>query len=239
MGIPYFFHSPLAMGSLRLSAEESKHAGGSRRLRPGQALVLVDGRGGAAEARVVWRQDDRLEVCVDHIEQRPRPPLARLTLATAMPKGRRQGFLFEKCAELGVGKVVATTFRRSVTGTTASKLDRWSYACREAIKQSKQAWLPVVEACGSTDQLIARVPDGSQRFWATTGRGAPTISRMKSSLPHDADVFAVIGPEGGLCDEECTELTDAGFMPISLGPSVLRIESACVVLAAQLLALDG
>jgi 16S rRNA (uracil1498-N3)-methyltransferase len=238
MSNPYFFHSPLAIGGASLSAEESKHAGGSRRLRPGQELVLVDGRGGAGEARVVRRQGDRLEVCVDRIEQQPRPPLARLTLATAMPKGRRQGFLFEKCAELGVGRILVTRFRRCVTRTTASQISRWAHACREAIKQSKQAWLPVVEVCDSTDQLIARVPDGSGRLLATTGPDAPPISRMRSSVRLDAEIIAVVGPEGGFSDEERAGFADAGFTPISLGPSVLRIETACVVIAAQVLALE-
>lgn len=238
MGVPYFFHAPLARGNLTLSAEESKHAGGSRRLRPGQELVLVDGLGGAGTARVVRRDADRLEVCVDRVEQRPRPPLSRLTLATAMPKGRRQGFLFEKCAELGVGRIMATAFRRSVAAITGSQRDRWAHTCREAIKQSQQAWLPVVAVCDSTEQLIAQVPDGSKRLLATTGRDAPKIGRLKSSLSLDASVFAVVGPEGGFCDEERAGFVEAGFTPVSLGPSVLRIESACVVLAAQLLALE-
>jgi 16S rRNA (uracil1498-N3)-methyltransferase len=238
MSVPYFFHAPLAIGNVTLSAEESKHAGGSRRLRPGQELVLVDGRGGAGTARVVRRQGDRLEVCVDRIGQRPRPPLARLTLVTAIPKGRRQGFLFEKCAELGVGRIVATTFHRSIAGATGSQLDRWAHTCREAIKQSRQAWLPVLEVCDSIDRLIARLPEESERLLATTGRDAPTIGRLEPSILRNAGVFAVVGPEGGFCDEELTGLTDAGFVPVSLGPSVLRIESACVVLAAQLLALE-
>jgi len=234
MEAPYFFHRPLTLGRLSLDREESKHAGGSHRLRPGHELVLVDGQGSAARAVVVERKADGLEVEVSQVERRPAAPLAGLTIATALPKGKRQNYLFEKCAELGVGRIVATNFSRSVARAESHRLEGWAHTCRQAIKQSRQAWAPLLEVCDSPKQLIEQGSAGAKRLLATADRNAPWISQALSGAAQTREVLAVIGPEGGLSTEEQRLFAEAGFQPVSLGASVLRVETAGLVLACHL-----
>ena len=236
MEAPYFFHSPLTSGLLTLSREESTHAAGSRRLRAGDELVLVDGRGSAATALVVKRQGEHLQVQVSQVEQRPPTPLAGLTLAAALPKGRRQNYLFEKCAELGVGRILATNFSRSVAQAEPHRLESWTRTVRQAIKQSRQAWAPRVDICGSPGELVKLTPPGARRLLATAGRNLPRIGPTTSGPLDQGQIqtWAVIGPEGGLSEEEQGLFAETGFRAVSLGPAVLRIETACVALACHL-----
>jgi len=235
MQAPCFFHSPLQPGPVTLSREESVHAARARRLRPGQEVWLVDGQGHSARAVLYQRQGQQVGVEVAQVFGHPRSVLAGLHLITSLPKGRRQSYLFEKCAELGVGRITAVNFDRSVALADAAGLDRWTRTCREAIKQSRRSWAPKLEMCPSVAGLVDRTPDRATRLVAVAGPDVPLLGRVLMAERAPGEVWAVVGPQGGLTDAELESLVSAGYGPVSLGQAVLRIETACVALACVLL----
>jgi 16S rRNA (uracil1498-N3)-methyltransferase len=235
MQVGFFFHSPLQPGPVTLSRDESVHAAGARRLRPGQEVWLVDGQGHTARGVLRERSGSQVRVEISRVFEHEPSLLAGLRLATSLPKGRRQSYLFEKCAELGVGRITATNFARSVAVADSAGLEKWTRTCREAIKQSHQPWAPRLEVCPSVTALIDRAPETATRLVAVTGPDVPHLARVLSARRGAGEVWAVIGPEGGLTEAEQGALVSAGYRPVSLGPAVLRIETACVALACILL----
>ncbi len=235
MSAPYFYHHPVLVGAASLTRQESAHAGGSRRLRVGDVLIVVDGRGRIGKARVTGRSRERVDVEITAVQHAAATALAGLTIVTALPRGKRQDFLFEKCAELGVGRLVATNFERSVARAKRSSICGWTRTSREAMKQSRQSWMPTIKVCETPSDAIDRVDDGTARLVAMPGPDVPMLAGALGGTGGFGSVCAVIGPEGGFTDQEAELFREAGFVPFSLGRSVLRIETACVSLASQVL----
>lgn len=236
MSAPRFHLHTLATGIVRLSAPETRHASRSRRLSVGDELVLFDGAGREAAGRIVSMRG-AVEVEIAHIVERPRPvPL--LTLALALPKGPRQDVLVEKATELGVGAIQPLVTDRSIASASVHKQEKWRQTTIEAAKQSRQCWLPgllplrplrdfasgrmpfdrTVVACTSEDLPVAAIP----------------ILTLLPELARAGSILAFIGPEGGWTPAEVEHLASIGGQPVSLGPSVLRVETAAIALAAAI-----
>lgn len=249
MTVPRFHLAPLSAGVVALKEAEAHHARASRRLSVGDPVVLFDGQGHEAPGQVSAVSRTAVEVAVSEVTSRPRPKPG-LALAVALPKGPRQDALIEKCTELGTSEIQPLVTQRSVAATSASRMDKWRRATIEAAKQSGQAWLPVLhpprtigEVLGDRDQhdlmLVAAAPpvfgagDEPADITATSSPpGAVAIADLLAELAGADRILAFVGPEGGWTDAELTELMTDDARLISLGPNVLRIETAAIALAA-------
>jgi 16S rRNA (uracil1498-N3)-methyltransferase len=167
-----------------------------------------------------------VEVDVGPITHRPRPAL-QLTLAVALPKATRQDVMFEKCTELGVAAILPLVTERSISGASEHRLDKWRRTAIEAAKQSGQAWIPeltgptplaqVIATFGSYETVCVATAEASQAFQPpATGR-----------------VLVLIGPEGDWTPRELEQMQAAGAAAVSLGPNVLRVETAAIAVAAR------
>ena len=225
MGHARFHVDRVVAGTVRLSEDESRHAQGSRRLAVGDELAVFDGAGREAWGRIVRCGRDGVEVELEGVQFRERPTPA-LTLAVAIPKGPRQDTMIEKCTELGVAALVPLDTERSVSSTSEHRLGKWRRTAIEAAKQSGQSWIPELRPPASLDEVLASVAefdavlvaDASGGPWPETG-----VFRR---------VLAFVGPEGGWSEAERRRLLAAGARPVSLGPNILRIETAAMALAA-------
>ncbi len=225
---------PSAAGVLLdLSEQESRHAVGARRLSVGDELTLYDGRGHQAQAAIAAVMRRSVQVRVGEVEFRPRP-LPTLTLAVAMPKGPRQDVLIEKCTELGVAALQPLSSERSVAGATEHKLEKWRRATIEAAKQSGQCWLPELRPLKPLDKTLADRAEDSLTVAAMLPRNGPavTLPQVLAQIQAARSVTAFVGPEGGWSEAESDMLLTAGALALSLGPNVLRIETAAIALAA-------
>lgn len=242
----------LAPGLLRLPDAEARHTRLARRLSVGDPLMLFDGRGHEATARIASIKP-AVDVQVDDVQFRPRPTPA-LTLATAMPKGPRQDVLVEKCTELGAACLWPLIARRSVAEVSPHKRDKWRRTSIEAAKQSGQCWLPDLPPPCKVDELIEMLRHGAARYDLILLATAPeqihappprdgtealvhnhvvaTLSDHAAALQSASTILALIGPEGGWTEEEIAGLIAVGAQRASLGPNVLRIETAAIALAA-------
>lgn len=214
-----------AVGDLvSLTGAEAKHAAVVRRLRVGEAVTVGDGAGvwltGAAEEVSPTRVEVRIAERVEHAA-----PAPRVVLVQALAKGDRDELAVQAACELGVDEIVPWQASRSVSRWEGPKAvkgrERWATIVREAAKQAHRAWLPEVAAPVSTKQLAERA--GSQRVLLLD----PTASvRLSEIEPDGRDLVLVVGPEGGISDEELDRLTEAGAERVLLGDTVLRTSTA-------------
>jgi 16S rRNA (uracil1498-N3)-methyltransferase len=212
----------------RVSEEEGHHLR-VRRAEAGELVELRDGAGLVGTGRLAsvpggW------EVEVVQARREARPPA--LTLAAGAGDRDRFGWLIEKAAELGVTRVVPLETER--TGGVASRLrtgqiEKLRRVAIEALKQCGAAWACEVADPMSLGAFIAAAPEGIR--WLAHARGEPGAAEL------DAEpVTVVVGPEGGLTQDEIEELRAAGYRSVAFGPFTLRYETAALAAAVLVVA---
>jgi 16S rRNA (uracil1498-N3)-methyltransferase len=193
-------------------------------------VLLSDGLGGLAHAVVDATGRDTVSLTITSRETLP-PPAPRVLLAQALVKGDRGELAVELATEAGVDGILPWRAARCVArwedGPRGEKaLARWRSTVREAAKQARRPWLPIVEEPVSTAALARRIDDVAAALVLHEGA---TASLATLQLPTQGDVLMVVGPEGGVSDEELEVLTAAGALPVRLGAEVLRASTAAAV----------
>ncbi|MFC3453109.1 16S rRNA (uracil(1498)-N(3))-methyltransferase [Amycolatopsis speibonae] len=232
--LPVFLADTLpASGRTTLDGEEARHAATVRRLRVGERLVLSDGEGGMARCVVEAVQAGRDAALTLAIEEHwtEEPPALRVLVAQALAKGDRGELAVELATEAGADAIVPWRAARSVArweeGTRGDKaLTRWRTTARAAAKQARRAHLPEVTEPATTRELAELAQTVSRALVLESGI---TTRLTEIELPAQGDILLIVGPEGGITDEELTTLTDAGATAIRLGPTVLRTSTAAAV----------
>jgi 16S rRNA (uracil1498-N3)-methyltransferase len=217
-------------GPLVLDGPEGRHAATVKRLRVGETVQVADGRGGLGEAEVVALGRDLVELTV-HRRIELAPPAPRVVLAQALVKGDRGELAVELATEAGVDEVLPWRAARCVAkwepGPRGEKaLGRWRSTAREAAKQARRPWVPPVGEPVSTAALAKRVA-GAAAALVLHESAADGLASI--AVPPAGDLLLVVGPEGGVTDEELAELTAAGARAVRLGPQVLRASTAAAV----------
>lgn len=231
---------PLGPGSgFTLDGDEGRHAATVRRIRAGEQIVLSDGAGVIAHCTVVAAGSGRLDLRVDGVERLPPPPLT-LALAQALAKGGRDEQAVESATEIGVDIVLPWQAGRSVVrwqGERGEKARRrWETITREAAKQSRRARVPVVEEARSTAALARRAAASTLALILHESASRPMLD---VPLPEAGELLVIVGPEGGIADDELAVLAEAGAIAVRLGPEVLRASTAGPVALGWLAAQTG
>lgn len=212
-------------GTFVLDGDEGAHLVRVLRARPGEEVLVFDGRGREARCRIeaTTRDAATLLVIAPTVPPRARRDVA---VATAVPRGERMEWLVEKCVEAGASRIVAVAFSRSVRDRcSANVLRRWNRSALEASKQCGRADVPeVTEPMELADALRAL----SDRVLCAAVPG--TAAPLDAVLGGDAArVGLVIGAEGGFEPHELDAIGAAGARPFGLGPRILRIETAAAI----------
>ncbi len=224
------FHVPELSGPVvQLTGPEARHACQARRLRQGDAVVLFDGNGREARGEISKLSGTEVQVHVSQVRTSARPCPA-LTLAVAVPKGPRQDFMIEKCTEFGVAAIWPIVTARSVCSASEHKLDKWRRTTIEAAKQSGQCWLPELSPPRRLEDVLAETSGFDTALVAAPG--TESMLDVVAALAGTRGVLAFVGPEGGWTEGELQGLTANGCRPVSLGPHILRIETAAIAIAA-------
>lgn len=222
----------LTSDTVELGGPEGRHAATVRRIAVGEQVLLSDGRGALALCEVRAASKDALSCTVLRRERVPEPE-PRMVVVQALAKAADEAIW--TMTEVGVDEIVPWPSARSVVrwrGQRAAKaLERWRATAREAAKQCRRAWLPVVTEPASTAEVAARLARAGGAYVLDDGGGAPASVR----LPATGDIVMVVGPEGGLNAAELDTLTGAGAGRLRLGPTVLRSATAGTVAASVLL----
>ena len=228
----------LVVGPVVVTGAEGRHAATVTRLAPGEAVVLTDGRGRRAAGVVSAAERVSLTVEVASVAEVPAPE-PRFVVVQALPKGDRGELAVETMTEVGVDVVVPWAAARCVTRWRDERADKaltkWRTSAQSAGKQSRRAWFPEVTGLASTadvSRLLTAAALGGVLHESAT---QPLAS---AELPDSGDVVLVVGPEGGLTDEELGAFRDAGAATYRLGETVLRTSTAGVAALAVLSAQD-
>ena len=222
-------------GSVELTGDEARHAVVVRRIRVGEQVALTNGAGTTVVGTVSATSKTSLSATVSEVVETP-PESPRLGGVQAIPKGDRGELAVELLTEVGVAVGVPWAASRSVAvwrGERAAKsLAKWRMTAREAAKQSRRAWFPSVAEMARTSDVVDLLQDAAL---VVVLHEAGTRPLGSLDVPAEGDVVVVVGPEGGLSDEELEAFAAAGAEPVRLGSSVLRTSTAGVAAAAALL----
>ena len=213
-----------------LGEEESHHLMRVLRAKEGDSVGVLNGSGLVLEGSLFFPDHRRAFVRVTDAREFDRPNLS-LHLAVGMPKGKAVDTIVRQATELGItGLSFLNAERSEVSAKTLyskEKLEKWKRVAREACKQSENPFLPEIEIAGNLSEWLAG--------WNKPGRhwvAHPTRSNVTETLPSlvsgQDSLWMLIGPEGGLTDKELDQARNVGFDPVSLGSTVLRVETACV-----------
>jgi 16S rRNA (uracil1498-N3)-methyltransferase len=218
---------------ITLDGADGRHAAVVRRLRPGELVSVGDGRGFVAECVVTGPgSGSGLELAVRARREVPRPR-PRITVIQAIPKGDRGELAVEEMTEVGVDRIVPWAAARCVPVWRDDKgAARWQVKAREAAKQSLRAWIPEVTGPVTTAEAARLISAAECAVLLAPGAEQPLGS---IAVPESGELIVVIGPEGGITDDESAALRAAGAAACKLGPSVLRTSTAGAVAAAVVL----
>jgi 16S rRNA (uracil1498-N3)-methyltransferase len=224
------FYTPdaLAPGEAFLEGAEAHHLTSVRRFGPGDEVVLFNGDGNEYPALVVAAGKKRVTLHVQRAEPIDRELPFPLVVASALPKADRADFLVEKLTELGVTRFIPLVTERAVVRPKPSAVEKFARAVIEASKQCGRNRLMTVDEPREWAALLALPDLPAARFVLHTGEGLPRASRSAEG------VAVAVGPEGGFTAEELARGVEREWTAASLGPRVLRVETAALVAAARL-----
>ena len=228
-----FFVPPEALQSDRvvLPPEESRHATAVLRLRSGERIIVFDGRGQdyLVELTAVTPRVVEGRVIETHAGARP---AVHLTLVQGVPKGAKMDTIIRMGTELGIARFVPVLTRRAVTRPAPARVDRWRRIAAAAAKQSGRSTLPEVTAPRPVAQVWPGL-SGTLALIPWEGEKSRSLAMVLQAYRRPPAVTICIGPEGGWAEEEIRAAVAQGVHPVTLGPLILRTETAGLVTAAM------
>jgi 16S rRNA (uracil1498-N3)-methyltransferase len=209
-----------------VQGDEFHHLTRVLRSKPGDTVRLFDGRGrwGLFRIALISKRDAALELMEEHIAPRPALPL---TLAVGWSKAVRRGFLLEKAVELGASAVWFWQAVRSQGEVPEQGKEGWDRQLSEAAKQCGAVWLPEIRTFAGPLDVIRATGETGSKVLCWEKEDARLLD--PDMLGHAQGCVAVLGPEGGLDDAEARLFLEQGFAPVTLGPNILRFETAATV----------
>ena len=220
-------------GMAELRGDDARHLARVLRAEPGQQYEISDGRSAwlaeIAEARgdrVLFRAGEAVET----------PPLGvRITVCAALFKFDRFEWMVEKATELGAERILPVETERSGKGlfeASRKRAERWARIAREASQQSRRLCAPEIAPAVRFDQCLKEEAD--HRYFLEESGAPPLLRALPDHRTGDGRAAVLLGPEGGWTDGERRLAAAAGWLPVSLGPQVLRAETAAAAALAIL-----
>lgn len=234
--------------ALRLTGSEAHHARSVLRMQPGDKAVLFNGHGREITAEVTSVSGRELELRKLH--EAATPPLrCRIALGQAIPKGKNMDLIVQKAVEIGAAEIVPIISDRTIVrldaDDAAQKQSKWQTVAIEAAKQCGQNWLPEVATPRTIAQFFGERPRFDLQLIGSLQSDALHLKKILSEHVAEhgdrpASVLMLIGPEGDFTPAELNLARSYGCRPITLGPVILRVETAAIyclsVLSYELLA---
>lgn len=222
----FYLNCPLAPGLVHLDGPEAHHLAAACRLRPGDLVCLFNGDGKEYPGRITHVERKHVEIEIQEVRTPDRELPFVIELAAPIPKGDRAQFLIEKLTELGVTTFIPLATQRSVILPRETKLEKLQRYVIEASKQCGRNRLMEIRPLADWKEYVAEGTLPHQRFLAHPGEaGKLPLLEKKGNLA------LAVGPEGGFTAEEIALARNNGWNLVDLGPRILRIETAALVLA--------
>ncbi len=217
-----------------LGPDESHHLLRVLRAREGDPVVVLNGCGLVLEGRLASVESRRAVIQVEEAREFERPGPA-LHLAVGIPKGRTVDTVVRQATELGVAGITLLNAERSEASArtlqSKEKLEKWNRVAREACKQSENSFLPGIEVAGGLSDWLSSW-DRPGTHWVAHPSRKSVPDACPGPVAGQDSLWMLVGPEGGLTLDELALARGKGFQPVSLGATVLRVETACVAICA-------
>ena len=229
---PRFFISPgqVSGPDITITDEDVRHIATVLRMKTGDQLLLCDGRG--TEYTVKISDINKSAIKTNILGQTKRViryPL--ITLGQGLPKSDKMDWIVQKATELGTASIVALITERTIVKVKdeEKRLVRWRRICREAAMQSNRADIPTVEGIQTFKDYVQTLhPRPGTLLLLPWEEGTEPIKGVLRARPEVKNIVILIGPEGGFSAAEAALAQDKGFHAVSLGPNILRTETATV-----------
>ncbi|BAF59062.1 MAG: 16S rRNA (uracil(1498)-N(3))-methyltransferase [Pelotomaculum sp.] len=239
--MPRFFVSPeqIKDGRIIITGPDVVHITRVLRLGRGDCLTVLDGRGRSYEA-VIEKAGAAEVVCVaGSVTAAGGLPAVKVTLVQGIPRGDKMDFIVQKGTELGMHRLIPLICRRSVVKLEGDKsfrrLERWRRIALEASKQCRRPDVPEVDAPAGWDRVLAGMPPEAAALIPWEEEDGETLKDfLRRSLPKE-EVYVFIGPEGGFDPGEVDKARAVGVRPVTLGPRILRTETAGLAVLVMVL----
>jgi 16S rRNA (uracil1498-N3)-methyltransferase len=227
--IRVFVETPLQAGrACTIEGSAANHVMRVLRLREGDAVTLFDGRGGEYSARITGFRKDSVSADVVEHREIERESALGLTLAQGISRGERMDWVMQKATELGVTRIVPVITERTMVKLderqSERKLQHWRGIVIAACEQSGRNRVP--ELAGPTP--LYQVIRSFDAAATTRVLLSPTGTLSARDLPRSQHIAMLIGPEGGLSENEQEAAINEGFQQVRMGPRILRTESAAI-----------
>lgn len=234
-----FYVEDIASGTAALLPEEGRHALKVLRMQPGDELCAMDGHGGRWRAELM---DGGARVKLLEALDSHEPPV-RLTVYQGVPKADKLDFIAQKLTELGAATLAPVKMERCVVKLDArdgqKRRERLEKIAREAAKQSGRGRVLEVEAPLSWPEALRRMAGHDLILLPWEEARGLRMKDVCAARPDARDIALVIGPEGGMARDEVAAMEALGARTITLGPRILRTETAAVATAAMAMQLWG
>lgn len=213
-----------------ITGSDAKHIKNVLRLKPGDAIHLFDGTGTEYSGRISRLSSGHIEILITETFTATRESFLHLTVAQALLKDKKMDGLVRQLTELGITEWLPFQAARSVpvpnAGRLQNRIQRWKKIVRESLKQCRRGVLPTIRQPLSFEALLQEAAPFDLKiiFWEKADCKLAKGLHITDSSIHSA--FIVLGPEGGFSDEEIGKAESAGFITASLGPRILRAETA-------------
>ena len=224
--MPRFHMPPEDWQTATLVGDEARHLSQVLRGKAGDVITVFDGHGRRASAKLLQVSRDRVSLEISEVVS-PAPPQPCITLAQAIPKGKTMDLIVQKSVELGVARIEPLVTRHTIVQPGDGKSEKWTRVALEACKQCGQDTLPEISPAMAFDTWIAnaaKIP--GLKLIASLAPGAQPMREALRVHPATTEATILVGPEGDFSAEETNAALAAGFIPVSLGNIVLRVETA-------------
>lgn len=222
-----FFHSNLQDSTIELPEDESKHCIRVLRKQVGDILTLIDGKGNEAQCEITNANPKKCILKTVQVKHHPKHSKRYLHLVVAPTKNfDRMDWMLEKCTEIGVDEITFIAAENSERDKINK--ERSEKILVQSIKQSKQYWLPQLNNMISLKELLRQEPAQTSKFiaWCKTNSTQGLAKQLQQAK--DYSIMVLIGPEGDFTDNELAQCEAKGFIPVSLGNTILRTETAAM-----------
>jgi 16S rRNA (uracil1498-N3)-methyltransferase len=228
MALPYFYIKDLSANTITLDENTSKHVIQVLRMKSGEALMLTDGKGSKAKALIVNDNRKRCEVKIESVhKEEVRKPAITIAVSLIKNASRFEWFL-EKATEIGIGEIIPLLCER--TEKEKFRFERLNGILVSAMLQSQQSWLPILHEPTEFKNVLKI--EFETRFIAhCIEEEKQFLSKELSTANTSRSQIILIGPEGDFTPKEISEALQKGFVPVSLGHTRLRTETAALVAA--------
>jgi 16S rRNA (uracil1498-N3)-methyltransferase len=210
-----------------IHGENARYLSSVLRMKPGELLTIFDGKGNRYICRI--NEIHKKEAVVEKIKEEAfsaEPPIL-LTLAQGIPKTDKMDFIIQKATELGVHKIIPLITKFSQIRHTA-KTERWRKIAQSASQQSGREKIPLIDDPILFGDFLALYKDADGLIFSEEKRDR-NLREILNRLKNSGEITLIVGPEGGLSHEEVESSIEKGFTAVSLGPRILRTETAPII----------